>query len=78
MIPATVGRIVWFQSTNTDEPLPAVVVRVHGPSMISVRVFDTSDHYESSVPLMQEEDDPIKFTTRYCRWMPYQIAVAKK
>lgn len=78
MIAATVGRIVLFQSTHTAVEVPAIVSAVHGPSMVSVTVFDGTNRMETSVPLMQEEDDPTKFITRYCRWMPYQQAASKK
>lgn len=78
MIAATVGRIVWFKLNEQSVEVPAIVSRVHGPSMIDVTIFDGTNRMESSVPLLQEEDAPNKYGTRYCTWMPYQQAQVKK
>lgn len=78
MITATVGRIVWFKQTKDTVEVPAIVSKVHGPSMIDVTIFDGTNRMETSVPLEQEEDNSGKYSTRYCQWMPYQQAASKK
>lgn len=81
MISPSVGRIVWFQPSVEARELPAIVTVVHGDNMVDLVVFGEQGlpaTYEPSVALMQEESDHAMFTTRYCRWMPYQVKAATR
>jgi hypothetical protein len=91
MIKPTIGRKVWFWPDSSvyanyisdptpveNQPFDATVVAVYGDRMVNLRVTDHNgtSWFESSVPLMQD-DDTIS-GSRFATWMPYQVSQAKK
>jgi hypothetical protein len=91
MIHPTVGRVVWFRPNRAEhvkhfvehdasEPMDAHVVKVWGPRMVNLVVFDHDGnmHPLTSVDLVQEGDANPVPGRAYCEWMPYQVGQAKK
>lgn len=81
MIKPTVGRVMWFWpeiADREDQPLAALVTRVHGDNMVNLAVFnsDGTSGGERSVPIVQEASPYAAGDAAYCEWMPYQKAVA--
>lgn len=91
MIKPTVGRVVWFRPSlnaaaeggftyhNNGQPLAAIVAYVWGDRMVNLAVFDSNGvlHSKTSVPLVQDGDEPSP-DGYYCEWMPYQKGQAAK
>ncbi len=80
MIVPTVGRKVWFyQHGSETEPTDATVIKVWGDGPEAAVNLDVVDPYsgehrcERSVCVGDEST-----LSRHYRWMPYQIATAKK
>lgn len=86
VIVPTVGRVVWyhpspsdnFPQNNVGEPHAAIVARVWDDRMVNLCVIDANGqtHPKTSVPLVQEGDD--RPVSMFCEWMPYQVGQAKK
>lgn len=86
----TVGRVVWFEwrdgvpdkhgfhSSPTGQPHAAQIVHVWSDNMVNLSVLDADgqQHAITSVPLLQEGEDPAG-APFWCRWMPYQTGQAK-
>lgn len=84
MIQPTVGRVVWFRPAENDyrvtadvpianEPLAAIVAKVHGDRLVNLCVIDQlgRSHARQNVPLLQD-DDAKPDEGCFCCWMPYQ------
>lgn len=89
MIQPSIGRVVWFYadgSSESEQPLPAIVTGVWGNRCVNLAVFERNgvpmSHPPTSVQLLQDDDPPPKKTdgtySRHCRWLPYQLAKAKE
>lgn len=89
MIRPTVGRVVWFYPGNDDvhssfqhnedeEPLAAIITKVHNDHLINLAVFDAGGHHWPTGSVILVQDGEKKPGTRYATWMPYQIGQAKK
>ena len=65
---------------QSNEPMAAHVVKVWGPRMVNLVVFDHNgnNHPLTSVDLVQEGDPVPAPGKAYCEWMPYQVGQAKK
>lgn len=80
MIKPTVGRVVWFHTEfvphQVEQPMAAIVVKVHDDRLVNLVVFDEfgSPLGRQNVTLRQEGD--VAPSGIFCEWMPYQKAVA--
>lgn len=84
MISPTVGRIVWYRPSKhdrhisgmsihaDDEPLAAIVTRVHADDCVNLAVFDTQGHHVSRTSVYLHQGDGPCAESPYCEWMPYQ------
>lgn len=79
------GRILWYYAPAgdslgcPDEPLPAIVTKVHNERLVNVSVFSPDGagvFGRSEVALVQDGD--AKPEGRYVAWMPYQQGQAAK
>lgn len=80
------GRIVLFtpddhfqgKQHSKDQPLPAMICHVWGPTMVNLSVTDSNGNTwpVTSVELLQ--DDAAPTMSRYCEWMPFQKGQAAK
>lgn len=84
MIVPTVGRVVWYYPTATDEingagPLAALVAHVHSNDKVNLAVFDANgaNHGLVGVRLLQDGDFA-EVDEGYATWMPYQLGQAAK
>jgi len=85
MIKPTIGRVVLFHpaqsdsfiKTHDEQPVPALVCRVHDNGNINVGGFDAhGDHFSrQNIALIQEGEAPPEHD-HYAEWMPYQIKQA--
>jgi len=88
MIEPTPGRVVWFRPHEDDhtftgghgnEPLAALIAKVHSNRLINVAAFDENGHNRGveNVTLLQD-DDPKPEKGLFACWMPYQTGQAAK
>lgn len=93
MIQPTVGRVVWFHPSTSDQelgrflqahegkPFAAIVTHVWSDAMVNLCVFDPNGvpHPRTSVQLVQPEEHPDhRPAGHFCEWMPYQKGQAAK
>jgi hypothetical protein len=87
MIEPTVGRIVWYRSSEhqTNEPLAAIITQVHHSRLINICAFNPmgSPLARVNVPLWQGDKQPDgtmepRPGKSHCEWMPYQHGQAAK
>jgi hypothetical protein len=84
----TVARMVHFRCRRPEalgfnypangQPLAAIVAHVHSAGTVNLTVFDVygTPHVMTSVPLVQEGEEPPAWSDWWCEWMPYQKQVA--
>lgn len=80
MISPTVGRIVWFyHSGEPENPMAAIVVKVHDDRLVNLCVFthESHPHPRPHVVLLQDNDKPGE-RSEWCAWMPFQQGQAAK
>lgn len=85
MIKPSIGRIVWFQPSKSedqpfrDQPLAAIVTYVWGDQMVNLTVFDQAGapFSATSVKLLQDDEEKPVFGY-FAEWMPYQKGQAAK
>jgi len=83
MIKPTIGRVMWYwpeKEDREDQPLCALVVRVHDDNMVNLAVFnvDGSSGGALRVPIVQDGSPHTAGDSPYCEWMPYQKGQAAK
>jgi len=79
MIKPTVGRVVWFYGSKApEEPLAAIVAKVHSDQLVNLMVIDQNGgtNGRTSVQLLQDDDKPE--ADFWCAWMPYQLGQAAR
>lgn len=78
----TVGRIVHYYSTSTDEwinrigsePLAAIITAVHSDTCVNLTVFASyGDPASRRDVLLVQPCTEIPESGSYCTWMPYQV-----
>lgn len=74
-IEPTIGRIVWFNPTSTDDELPAIITHVWSNDCINIQVFSNNLNGSYLQTSVMYDDDT---NGRTWRWMPYQKAQAEK
>ena len=78
MIVPTIGRVVWFRTSEAKQPYAAVITFVWSDSLVNLCVFHPNGNAmaRTSIHLHQEgEEYP---SGDYAEWMPYQIGQAAK
>jgi hypothetical protein len=79
MIQPTIGRVVWYWPTvsEDDPPFAAMVAYVWDDTCINIGGFDANGgpFSNTSIQLIQGDEAP---RGAHCRWMPYQKGQAAK
>lgn len=80
MIKPTIGRIVWFWRTDSEEGQaePGIVCYVLHDRSVNLAVFDdTGTSREERCVTLHQEGDPAP-AGRHASWMLYQVGQAKE
>ena len=88
MIKPTVGRIVHYYPSKTDdaifpcrpgEPLAAIISYVRSDTCVNLCVIDANGNHRSKREvLLVQPDSENPGSGGYCTWMPYQVGQAAK
>jgi hypothetical protein len=81
MITPTNGRIVWIMHLSYEQPLAAIITKVHSFDLINVCAFGP-DGVPAPLPKVRlvhdRADSDINVAIPYAVWMPYQKGQAAK